>query len=464
MVAKGKNQRVLVKGIGNRAYPADVQRNKRKKNAAPVGHRREKAGPKGRKHLQYEDENELDQRSEFDDGEVFYRAKFHENLEAVYESFGEPTVIKLREIRPNTSKRTGIVVMVEASTVSFTDCLIRRNLYDRVFREAPLPNAPGVDFVGTVVHVGDLANKHDGFEIGDRVACIYQFLGGNARFVSLPAQHCVRIPQSIDACEGACLLRPYLAALQMLFRVGGAEKKLQRGDHVLVTGANGAVGRAVVELAKLNGAIVYASCRRQHRDFILDGVGADYWLDEDPRIWDPLNVDIVIDLVCYTGDFKDVQNALGNIGLKMICAGTAKLQSSEIKYQQEQYDLYENKPAGILSGCGIHIGSPNNIYKAGTASVLPELCGAVCKAGVDRVNLWSNLVMEYDIFESTEERPDLMEDDLQLLFSLLESGDLRPIIQEIISLEEIPQAHAIIEQGSLQGSIVCQPWEAVTSL
>lgn len=70
------------------------------------------------------------------------------NLEAVYESFGEPQVIRVRENEPNQSRRTGLVVRIEASTVSFTDCLIRRNITKNFFREADLPNSPGVDFVG----------------------------------------------------------------------------------------------------------------------------------------------------------------------------------------------------------------------------------------------------------------------------------------------------------------------------
>ncbi len=70
------------------------------------------------------------------------------NLEAVYKEYGEPEVIRVRENKPNRSRRSGLVVRIEASTVSFTDCLIRRNITKDFFRAADLPNSPGVDFVG----------------------------------------------------------------------------------------------------------------------------------------------------------------------------------------------------------------------------------------------------------------------------------------------------------------------------
>jgi len=384
------------------------------------------------------------------------------NLEAVYKAYGEPQVIRVRENNPNRSRRSGLVVRIEASTVSFTDCLIRRNITKDFFRAADLPNSPGVDFVGIVVYAGDLAMEEDGFRVGDRVGCVYQFLGGNARFVSLPAKYCVEVPHDLNACEATCLMRSYLAAIQILYRVGGSEGKIEEGDKVLVTGANGSMGRAVIELAKLSGAKVYASCRREHKDFIKNTVGADVWLDEDPGMWQNLEMDIVVDLVCFTGDFRDTQLALADDGVKMVCAGKAKQERDEISLQQAQNEefneLYAEKTDSFeylaMGGlCGLHVGVPQkeDIYEK---AFLPGLCGAVLK---EVPTPWSSTVLEYDLFESIEERPDLMAEDLELLFSLLRENKIRPIIARIVGLDDVVKAHSYIEGGATQGTIVCQP-------
>jgi len=148
----------------------------------------------------------------------------------------EPSLIQLQSNLPNTSRRTGVVVEIEASTVSFTDCLIRRNLFSVPVFDSIDSATTGVDCVGRLVWCGDLAQKRDNLKIGDRVFCLWPFLGGNTRFASLPSEHVHRVPDSVDPTEAVCIVRSYLAAIQILYRTGGMDKKIKKAHRVLVTG------------------------------------------------------------------------------------------------------------------------------------------------------------------------------------------------------------------------------------
>ena len=58
---------------------------------------------------------------------------------------------------------------------------------------------------------------------------------------------------------------------------------------------------------------------------------------------------------------------------------------------------------------------------------------------------------------SIESRPDLMADDLSLLFDLLECEVLNPRVAMTVDFEHVPKAHKMIENGGLQGAIVLRP-------
>merc|ERR1740139_335821 len=108
-----------------------------------------------------------------------------------------------------------VVIKVEASSVSLTDVLMRKNLWHKA---VPLPNIPGVDCVGRIYSIGSNVLKY-GLEEGDRVVALSQYLGGNSRYVSLGADKVVKVSDEVDAAEAACIVRTYLLAYQSLYRV-----------------------------------------------------------------------------------------------------------------------------------------------------------------------------------------------------------------------------------------------------
>jgi NADPH:quinone reductase-like Zn-dependent oxidoreductase len=154
---------------------------------------------------------------------------------------GGPETLALVE-GPLPEPRGGQVrVAVAAAGVAFGDVVRRRGLL------APRrPFTPGYDVAGSVEAVGEGV---DGALVGRRVAALMPKpgLGGYAEHVCIPADRLVAIPDGIDAAEAVCLGLNYITAYQLLHRI----VPLREGQRVLVHGAAGGVGTALVDLGRL---------------------------------------------------------------------------------------------------------------------------------------------------------------------------------------------------------------------
>mmetsp|Transcript_17307 Transcript_17307/g.39077 ORF Transcript_17307/g.39077 Transcript_17307/m.39077 type:complete len:478 (-) Transcript_17307:204-1637(-) len=310
-----------------------------------------------------------------------------------------------------------VIIKVEASTVSMTDVLMRKNLWHEAVR---IPNTPGVDCVGRIFSAGDDISKY-GLKKGDRVAALSQFLGGNARYVSFSAENVVKIPEKVDAAQAACVQRTYLTAYQCLHRAG--EKPVQPGDSVLVIGGNGAVAQAVIQLALVAGASrVFATVHNKYRD-LVQGLGA-IPLPREPEDWLPEvegQMDIIVDGVCADG-FSSSHAALRCKYSKLVCIGTTA------NSKDEQIIL------------GVPVASMWRLTQAAW--------------------LMSQTTF-FDVFKYNNENPENFKEDLLCLYQLLRDGWIIPEVENRIPLKEVPNAHDLVECGGLTGHIVCIPWLGV---
>lgn len=114
-----------------------------------------------------------------------------------------------------------------------------------------VPFVPGYEIVGVVDAVGDGVTS---VAIGDRVAALIGH-GGYSEVIYLREEHLVRVPESLDAAEVATLALNYVSAWQMLHR----EAKVQAGNKVLLIGASGGVGTALLQLGRLAGLKMYGT-------------------------------------------------------------------------------------------------------------------------------------------------------------------------------------------------------------
>lgn len=215
----------------------------------------------------------------------------------VLERYGPPESLQIRDVALPTPGPDQVLVRVKAAAASATDAhLVRADpcvvrLAMGLFR--PRYRIPGADIAGEVVHAGA---KVDSLREGDSVfgtlsECGF---GGFAEYAAAPESALARKPRTMSFEEAAAVPVSALAALQGLRDIGG----VKAGDHVLIHGASGGVGSFAIQIAKSAGARVTAVCGTKNVELVRS-LGADAIVDHQrddlTQLADP--ADIVLDIV-----------------------------------------------------------------------------------------------------------------------------------------------------------------------
>ena len=173
--------------------------------------------------------------------------------------FGGPDELEVVDAPLPMAGRGEVRVRVLASSVQYTDVVIRRHLYPQTMHRRP-PFVMGYDVVGEIDQLGDGVS---GFQVGDRVADM-TVVGSNAAYRTLRADRLARVPAGLDAAEAATLILSWTTAYQLLHRAA----RVQRGQRVLVHGAAGAVGQALLALGRLAGLELWGTAHGAHAALI----------------------------------------------------------------------------------------------------------------------------------------------------------------------------------------------------
>lgn len=192
--------------------------------------------------------------------------------------------------RPAPPTDGGVAIDVRSAGVSFPDLLMSRGRYQR---KPPVPFVPGVEVAGVV------RSAPDGHDItpGDRVAAFVRIGGWAERVVARP-DLVFPLPDAISFRSGAGMPMNYLTAHLALTRRGG----LRPNETLLVHGAAGGLGTALVQVGKAVGARVLAVVSTPAKAALALECGADEaipvdgWLDR-ARAVAPRGVDVVADPV-----------------------------------------------------------------------------------------------------------------------------------------------------------------------
>ena len=172
----------------------------------------------------------------------------------------------------------------------------------------PFPFIQGTDCCGVVTQVADTSDAHlleqrvlirscmrpHGFDNMVNIWMGSDFNGAFAQYVKVPANEVFPINSSWTDAELGSIPCSYGSAENMVQRA-----RVQAGDHVLVAGASGGVGSAVVQLAKIRGARVTAIAGAAKINHVR-ALGADHVVDRDCDLVNELgeeSVDVVIDNV-----------------------------------------------------------------------------------------------------------------------------------------------------------------------
>ena len=322
-------------------------------------------------------------------------------------SFGEPDGLQVVDAPMPTPRRGEVRVRVLASGLEYTDVTIRRHLYPQTMLRRP-PFVMGYDVIGEIDQLGAGV---DGFQVGDRVADM-TVVGSNAAYRTLRATDLSRVPANADPAQAATLILSWTTAYQLLHRAARAK----RGQRVLVHGAAGAVGQALLVLGKLAGFEMWGAARGKQTALVseLGATPIDYDRDDYTSIV-PGGFDVVIDGIAEDA-FRRSFSALA--------------------------------PGGRLVAFG---------YSAGVQAKrrMTTILGWIA-----RLYLWrrdARRAFFYSINIMRALHPAWFREDLESLFDLLASGAIRPRVAQRISFDGVAEAHRLIEAGGLQGKLVLCP-------
>jgi NADPH:quinone reductase-like Zn-dependent oxidoreductase len=322
--------------------------------------------------------------------------------------FGGPEELEVVDVPLPKAGRGEVRVRALAAGVEYTEVTIRRHLYPWVRRQPPF--VMGYDVVGEIDQLGDGVR---GFRLGDRVADL-TMIGSDAAYRTLRADHLTPVPAGVDPAEAAAMILSWTTAYQLIHRAARAHA----GQRVLVQGAAGAVGQALLVLGKLAGLELWGTARGEHAALVreLGGTPIDYRREDFTRV--------------LPGGFDVVFDGVGEDGYRRSLAALA--------------------PGGLLCFYGYSAG-----VQAGHS--LRAILLGMAPLYLQRWLPGHKRARAYSINSMRARHPGWFTEDLGRLFGMLAAGAVRPRVAERISFEQVADAHRRLEAGGLDGKLVLCP-------
>jgi NADPH:quinone reductase-like Zn-dependent oxidoreductase len=313
----------------------------------------------------------------------------------VYEKYGPPDVLELKEVEKPTPSDDEVLVKIHAASVNATDCHILRadpfimRLFNGLLK--PKNKILGIDIAGRVEAVGVNVKQ---FQPGDDVFGESGF-GAFAEYVCVTEDKLVPKPANISFEEAAAVPLTAVTALQGL----RAKGQIQPGQKVLVNGASGGVGTFAVQIAKSFGAEVTAVCGTRNLD-MARSIGADQVIDytQENFTKSGQRYDLILAANGYH-PISDYKRALSPEGI-YICTGGSMAQVYQVMVLGPLISMTGNKKMGSI--------------------------------GVMKQN----------------------KKDLVFMKELLEAGKVVPVIDRRYPLSEVAEAFRYFEEGHARGKVV----------
>jgi NADPH:quinone reductase-like Zn-dependent oxidoreductase len=241
---------------------------------------------------------------------------------AVYEQYGPPEVVEIKEVPKPVPKDNEILIKIMATTLHRGDSRIRGMdvpggfIVKLMFKammgiSAPRSKILGIELSGIVEEVGKNVTKYkSGDEVFASSYAGYKF-GAHAEYICLPENGMIAPkPSNMSHEEATPVPGSGCAVLIYLRNVG----KLQTGEHMLINGASGALGTYGVQIAKYLGAEVTGVCSTANLE-LVKSIGADYVIDYTQQDFTKTGnkYDLVFDAVSMSSK-KDCQDILTSKG------------------------------------------------------------------------------------------------------------------------------------------------------
>ena len=332
--------------------------------------------------------------------------------------YGGPDALQVLEEQCPEPKVGEVRVRVLAAGVSLPDLMMREGIHP----ETPkLPFTPGWDLVGVVDRLGSGVS---GIEQGEVVAAL-PISGAYADFICLPHSELVPVPAGLDPAEAVSLILNYVTAYQMLHRSAEARP----GQRVLIHGAAGGVGSALLQLGRVAGLEMYGTCSSRATAAVsaMGGVPIDYQ-----------HQDFVKEIHGLTSGGVDV--VFDGIGGNHIWRSRSAL-----------------RPGGKVVAYGLTASLRGGRLASGSSGARHRF-RAIAIFGVYIAGGWvlpgRKRVVPYSIQWLKRLKPRLFRQDLVALFGLLREEKIRPLVAQRFPLAEARRAHESLGKGGITGKIV----------
>lgn len=302
--------------------------------------------------------------------------------------------LRVSEIPVPEIKPGWVLVKVYAAGLNHSEALLRMFEADNDYINTPI--VPGIECVGEIADASDSQ-----FQKGDKVIALMggmgrSFNGSYAEYALLPESHVFKVDTNLDWISLAAVPETYFTAYGSLFEC----LYLTAEDTLLVRGATSTVGQAAIQLAKAVGAKVIAACRKEESFEKLKAIGAEYCIIDNEQLCHqplPVKPNKILELI----GSKTLRDSLFTVTRPGYVCSTGVLGNV---YSVAQFD-----PIKYI---------PNGVFLTGFYSNFPS-------------------------YQS-----------INGLFELINEVQLKPLYAKVFTLDQIVEAHTLLEKGGAGGKII----------
>ncbi len=317
--------------------------------------------------------------------------------------FGGADTLHIGETETPNPGEGQVRIKVVATTVNRADCVQRMGNYHQPPGDSDIL---GLEVAGTVDALGPGVA---GFEVGDRVMSLVGG-GGYAEYAVAYASHVMRVPESLDFHQAACVCETYITAYLNIFMVAG----LKDGETVLVHGGGGGVNTSAIQLCKAltpnATVIITASTGKVER---VRALGADHVIDYR-------NEDFAEGVAAATGKrgADVILDHLGGLYLKR--------------------NLRSLALGGRLVIIGLMGGAKSEINLGPLMVRRQRVIGSVLRS------------------RPVDEKAVITKEFNETVVPMFADGRIEPLIHQVLPLEDAAAAHRMMESSAHFGKIVLE--------
>jgi putative PIG3 family NAD(P)H quinone oxidoreductase len=313
---------------------------------------------------------------------------------------GGPEVLAWQEVPDPVPGPGEVLVAVAASAVNRADLLQREGHYD------PPPGSstyPGLECSGRITSLGEGV---EGWSVGDEVAALLSG-GGYAEQVAVPVGQLLPVPPGVDLVHAAALPEVTCTVWSNVFMLAG----LRPGETLLVHGGSSGIGTMAIQLGRAMGARVAVTAGSADKLERCRELGASVLVNYREQDF--------VEAVRSATDGHGADVVLDNMGAKYLARNLEVLATS-----------------GRLSVIGMQGGTRAEL----DLGLLMRKRGAVFSTSLRA--------------RPAEEKAAIVASTREHVWPLIESGDVRPVVDRVLPMADAAEAHRVVEQSTHVGKVL----------